>query len=229
MKNSRRGGRERTTVSQEDYLKAIRKMQQEEQVPISARLSEELNVTPPAVTAALKRMARNGYVKLGPRGRINLTAKGRDIADHLVLRHRLAEKLLVEVLGMPWTRVHEEAERLEHAISPEVEELLLKYFGRESRCPHGIPLYGGLARLRKTEGARPLTEARPGQRVEILRVYEKDPRFLDYLDRQRLRLGTRLQVEHKDYDDTVQAVVAGRTVHFGKTAAEKIWVKPVRR
>jgi DtxR family Mn-dependent transcriptional regulator len=228
MKNSRRGGRERTTVSQEDYLKAIRKMQQEEQVPISARLSEELSVTPPAVTAALKRMARNGYVKLGPRGRINLTVKGRDIADHLVLRHRLAEKLLVEVLSMPWTRVHEEAERLEHAISPEVEELLLKYFGRESRCPHGIPLYGGLARLRKTEGARPLIEARPGQRVEILRVYEKDPRFLDYLDRQRLRLGTRLQVEHKDYDDTVQAVVAGRTVHLGRTAAEKIWVKPVR-
>lgn len=229
MKNFRRGGREHTTVSQEDYLKAIRKMQQEEQVPISARLSEELNVTPPAVTAALKRMARNGYVKIGPRGGINLTAKGRDIADHLVLRHRLAEKLLVEVLGMPWTRVHEEAERLEHAISPAVEDLLLKHFGRQSRCPHGMPLYGGLARLRKTDGARPLTEARTGQRVEILRVYEKDPRFLDYLDRQRLRLGTRLQVEHRDYDDTLQAVVAGRTVHLGKTAAEKIWVKPLRR
>jgi len=228
MKDSRRGSRERTTVSQEDYLKAIRKMQQEELVPISARLSEELNVTPPAVTAALKRMARNGYVKLGPRGRITLTAKGRDIADHLVLRHRLAEKLLVEVLGMPWTRVHGEAERLEHAISPEVEELLLKYFGRQSRCPHGIPLYGGLARLRKTEGAHPLTAAHPGQRVEILRVFEKDPDFLDYLDRQRLRLGTRLQVEHRDYDDTVQAVVAGRTVHLGKSAAEKIWVKPLR-
>lgn len=228
MKDSRRGSRERTTVSQEDYLKAIRKMQQEEQVPISARLSEELKVTPPAVTAALKRMSRNSYVKLGPRGRITLTAKGRDIADHLVLRHRLAEKLLVEVLGMPWTRVHEEAERLEHAISPEVEELLLNYFGRQSRCPHGIPLYGGLARLRKTEGAHPLTAARPGQRVEILRVFEKDPDFLDYLDRQRLRLGTRLQVEHKDYDETVQAVVAGRTVHLGKSAAEKIWVKPLR-
>lgn len=227
MKDSR-PHRERTTVSQEDYLKAIRKMQQEELVPISARLSEELGVTPPAVTAALKRMSRNGYVKLGPRGRITLTEKGRDIADHLVLRHRLAEKLLVEVLGMPWTRVHEEAEKLEHAISPEVEELLLKYFGRKSRCPHGIPLYGGLARLRREEGAHPLAEARIGQRVEILRVYEKDPRFLDYLDRQRLRLGTRLQIEHKDYDDTVQALVAGRTVHLGPGATGKIWVKPVR-
>ncbi|MCI0355358.1 MAG: metal-dependent transcriptional regulator, partial [Acidobacteria bacterium] len=149
MKNSSRPDSTRATVSQEDYLKAIRKMQEADQDPISARLSEELDVTPPAVTAALKRMARNGYVKLGPRGRINLTPKGREIADHLVLRHRLAEKLLVDVLGMSWTRVHVEAERLEHAISPEVEELLLRYFGGDSRCPHGMPLRGGLARLRR--------------------------------------------------------------------------------
>lgn len=220
-----RGDRIRATVSQEDYLKAIRKMQQEELVPISARLSEELGVTPPAVTAALKRMARNGYVKLGPRGRITLTVKGREIADHLVLRHRLAEKLLTDVLGMSWTHVHEEAERLEHAISPEVEGLLLNYFGRDSRCPHGTPLFGGLARLRRTEGARPLSGARVGERVEVLRVFEKDPRFLDYLDRVKIRVGSRLQVEHRDYDDTVQAVVAGRTLHLGKGVAEKIWVK----
>ena len=228
MRDSPRRSSTRTTVSQEDYLKAIRKMQEAELEPISARLSEELGVTPPAVTAALKRMARNGYVRLGPRGRIHLTDKGREIADHLVLRHRLAEKLLVDVLGMPWTRVHAEAERLEHAISPEVEALLLKYFGAESRCPHGMPLQGGLARLRRREGARRLSDTRVGERVEILHVFEKDPRFLDYLDRQRLRVGTRLQVEHKDYDETVEAVVAGRTVHLGKSAAEKIWVKPVR-
>lgn len=225
MNSPARGDRSGATVSQEDYLKAIRKMQQEELVPISARLSEELGVTPPAVTAALKRMARNGYVKLGPRGRIALSGKGREIADHLVLRHRLAEKLLTDVLGMSWTRVHEEAEKLEHAISPEVEELLLKYFGRDSRCPHGTPLFGGLAHLRRTEGARPLSDARVGERVEVLRVFEKDPRFLDHLDRIKIRVGTRLQVEHRDYDDTVQAVVAGRTLHLGKGVAEKIWVK----
>jgi DtxR family Mn-dependent transcriptional regulator len=228
MRDSARRGSNRTTVSQEDYLKAIRNMQEEEQAPISARLSEELSVTPPAVTAALKRMARDGYVKLGPRGRINLTGKGREVADHLVLRHRLAEKLLTELLGMPWTRVHEEAERLEHAISPAVEALLLKHFGRNSSCPHGTPLVGGLARLRRRADARPLNQVRVGQRVEILWVYEKDPRFLDYLDRQRLRVGTRMQVEHKDYDDTVEALVAGRTVHLGKGASEKIWVRPLR-
>src|SRR3990172_8454531 len=111
------GRRQRSSVSQEDYLKAILEMEQEDQVPNGARLSDELGVTPPAVTAALKRMARHGTP-----------------------RHQLAEKLLVEVLGMSWTRVHDEAEKPEHAISPELEELLLKHFGADTTCPHGAPL-----------------------------------------------------------------------------------------
>jgi hypothetical protein len=73
-----------------------------------------------------------------------------------------------------------------------------------------------------------LSDARVGERVEIVHVLEKDARFLDYLDRQRLRVRTRLQLEHKDYDETVEALVAGRTVHLGKSAAEKIWVKLIR-
>ena len=111
--------REKTTVSQEDYLKAIWEIVQEEQVPISARLAEDLGVTPPAVTAALKRMNRDGYLRVARDGRIELTRRGRHLAEHLVLRHRLAEKLLTEVLGLEWTKAHEEAERLEHGISRE--------------------------------------------------------------------------------------------------------------
>lgn len=229
VESARAGRRSHATVSQEDYLKAIWEMEQEEQVPISARLSEELGVTPPAVTAALKRMVRDGYVRLGRRGRIKLTPKGSDLAEHLMLRHNLAERLLTEVLGMPWTRVHDEAEKLEHAISPELENLLLKYFGREGHCPHGNPIGGGLARLReKHSDVRPLSAVRAGQRVEILRVFEKDSQFLDYLDGMRLQVGTRLVIERKDYGETVEASVAGRTVHLGKGAADKIWVKPLR-
>ncbi|OFV85603.1 MAG: hypothetical protein A3D93_01655 [Acidobacteria bacterium RIFCSPHIGHO2_12_FULL_67_30] len=219
------GRRQRSSVSQEDYLKAILEMEQEDQVPNGARLSDELGVTPPAVTAALKRMARHGTVRLEARGRIELTRKGRELAGHLILRHQLAEKLLVEVLGMSWTRVHDEAEKLEHAISPELEQLLLKHFGTDTTCPHGAPLSGGLAALKRTEKARPLSEVPAGQRVEILCVFEKDRRFLDYLDQRRLRPGTRLVVEHRDYDEA-QLVVAGKTVHLGKNATERIWVKP---
>src|SRR5271154_2371669 len=145
--------REQTSVSQEDYLKAILEIVQEEQVPISARLAEDLSVTPPAVTAALKRMTRSGHLRVRRDGRIELSAKGRSAAQHLVLRHRLAEKLLIDVIGLAWSRAHEEAELLEHGISPEVVRLLLERFGRESRCPHGVPLLGGMARLRRRHGA----------------------------------------------------------------------------
>src|ERR1700723_2631269 len=124
--------REKTSVPQEDCLKEIWELVQEEQTPISARLAEDLDVTPPAVTAALKRMTRGGFLHVRRDGRIELTAKGESIAQHLVLRHRLAEKLLTDVIGLPWSRAHDEAERLEHGISAEVVDLLLKRFGRES-------------------------------------------------------------------------------------------------
>jgi DtxR family transcriptional regulator, Mn-dependent transcriptional regulator len=220
--------REETSVSQEDYLKAIWELVQEEQAPISARLAEDLGVTPPAVTAALKRMTRGGYLRVLREGRIELTARGKEIAKHLVLRHRLAEKLLTDVIGLEWSRAHEEAERLEHGISPEVEALLLKRFGRESRCPHGVPLDGGMAALRKKHGAVRLSEAGVGHSYEVLRVYEKDPKFLEFLVRRNLRPAAHLRVHRREYDETMVISVAGHSsarIHLGKPATERIWVR----
>src|SRR5258708_36684835 len=137
--------REQTSVSQEDYLKALWEMLEENQLPISARLAEELNVTPPAVTAALKRMTRDGHVKIERAGRIHLTEKGRKNAQHLMLRHQLAEMLLTEVIGLSWPKAHAEAERMGHAISPEVEALLLERVARKTTCPHGGPIKGGIS------------------------------------------------------------------------------------
>src|SRR5271155_4468603 len=154
--------REKTSVSQEDYLKAIWEIVQEEQVPISARLAEDLSVTPPAVTAALKRMARGGYLRVRRDGRIELSAKGKSAARHLVLRHNLAEKLLTDVIGLEWSRAHEEAERLEHGISPEVSRLLLKRSASQTPCPHAVPLLGGMPQLRRKHGALRLSAAEPG-------------------------------------------------------------------
>jgi len=222
--------RETTSVSQEDYLKAIWELVQEEQQPISARLAEDLGVTPPAVTAALKRMTRAGYLRVLREGRIELTARGKEIAKHLVLRHRLAEKLLTDVIGLEWSRAHEEAERLEHGISPEVESLLLKRFGRDSRCPHGVPLDGGMATLRKKYGAVRLSEAEVGRSFEVLRVFEKDPKFLEFLVHLNLRPSARLRVYRREYDETMEMSVAGhgdRHIHLGKSATERIWVRPL--
>lgn len=218
--------REKTSVSQEDYLKAIWEIVQEEQTPISARLAEDLAVTPPAVTAALKRMTRGGFLRVERSGRIALTPKGRKIAEHLVLRHRLAEKLLTDVIGLEWPRAHEEAERLEHGVSTEVVALLLKRFGRESRCPHGVPLFGGLPKLRKKYGAVKLADAPLGHGYEVLRVYEKERDFLNFLAGLGILPGTRLRVVKREYDETMTVLLgtSAKKVYLGKPATSRIWV-----
>src|SRR6202048_1955723 len=201
-------------------------MLEEDQMPISARLAEELNVTPPAVTAALKRMTRDGHVRVERSGRIDLTKKGRQVAERLALRHQLAEMLLTEVIGLSWAKAHDEAERLEHAISPEVEALLLKRFGSNKTCPHGVPIRGGIAKLRR-QGAILLSDLRASEKAEILCVYEKDAQFLQFLENLHLRPETRVEVKKREYDETMTLRSGGRTMHLGKPATSRIWVRRI--
>jgi len=216
--------REKTSVSQEDYLKAIWEMLEENQTSIGARLAEELGVTPPAVTAAMKRMSRDGHVKVDRGGRILLTEKGRKVAQHLALRHQLAEMLLTEVIGVPWAKAHAEAERLEHAISPEVEALLLKRFAGRKTCPNGVPVNGGVRELRKQGGVL-LSELRANEAAEILCVYEKDEGFLDFLEGLQLRPTSKVEVLKREYDETMTVRSGGRKMYLGKPATTRIWVR----
>src|SRR6266849_955306 len=199
-------------------------MLEEDQTPISARLAEELNVTPPAVTAALKRMTRDGHVRVDREGRIDLTRRGRQFADRLALRHQLAELLLTDVIGLPWSKAHDEAERMEHAITPEVEALLLKRFRDKKTCPHGVPMRGGIPQLRK-QGAVLLADLRAKEAGEILCVYEKDAQFLEFLEGLRLRPSTTVDVLKREYDETMTLRVDGKTIHLGKPATSRIWVR----
>lgn len=216
--------REKTSVSQEDYLKAIWEMLEEGQTPISARLAEELEVTPPAVTAALKRMTRANLVRVDRSGRIELSRKGRAVAERMALRHQLAEKLLTEVIGLPWARAHQEAERVEHAISPEVEALLLKRFGEKANCPHGVPIRGGIAKLRE-QGSVAMSELRARDKAEVVAVYEKDGKFLEFLEGLHLRPGAAVEIMQREYDETMTVRAGGKTIHLGKPATARIWVR----
>lgn len=216
--------RDKTSVSQEDYLKSIWEMLEEAQTPISARLAEDLRVTPPAVTAALKRMTRDGHVRVQRSGCIDLTRKGRAVAERLALRHQLAEMLLTEVIGLSWAKAHDEAERMEHAISPEVEVLLLKRFGNKKSCPHGVPMRGGIAKLRQ-RGAVLLAELRPKESGEIVCVYEKDRQFLEFLEGLHLRPTTRVEVLKREYDETMTLRADKKKLHLGKPATTRIWVR----
>ncbi|MBI3016299.1 MAG: metal-dependent transcriptional regulator [Candidatus Tectomicrobia bacterium] len=214
------------TVSKENYLKTIWHLQYEGQSPIAARLAEELAVSPPAVTAALKRMAKEGYVKVGPQGRILLTAKGKRIAVTLVRRHRLVEKLLADVIRMPWYRVHEEAEILEHAISPELERCLVSLFGREGTCPHGYPLSVEAPREDRKGGVKILESAAPGDSLKIIRVHEKDQSFMEYLHRLGLRPGASFRVLERNYGGALVVEIGGRKTTLSREAVTKIWAAP---
>ena len=125
------------TVSKEDYLKAILEAESEGETVISATLAHWLSVSPPAVTMALRRLKKDGLVRVQNGGEVSLTAAGRKIARKLTLRHHLIERMLAEMFGMEWYKVHDEAERLEHAVSPDFEAKLLAKLGRGGACPHG--------------------------------------------------------------------------------------------
>jgi DtxR family Mn-dependent transcriptional regulator len=163
-------------------------------------------------------------VRVDREGRIDLTSKGRKIAERLALRHQLAEMLLTDVIGLSWAKAHDEAERLEHAISPEVEALLLKRFSDKKSCPHGVPMSGGIAKLRK-QGAVLLSDLRADDKAQIVCVYEKDAQFLDFLEGLRLRPETQVEVKKREYDETMTLRAAGRTMHLGKPATSRIWVR----
>jgi DtxR family Mn-dependent transcriptional regulator len=132
--------------------------------------------------------------------------------------------LLTEVIGLSWAKAHDEAERLEHAISPEVEALLLKRFGDKKTCPHGVPLRGGIAKLRE-QGAVPLSDLRSREKAEVIAVHEKDPQFLEFLEGLRLHPGTHLEILNREYDETMTLRSSGKTMHLGKPATSRIWVR----
>ena len=150
------------TVSKEDYLKAILEAEGEGEQVIAARLAHWLSVSAPAVTMALRRLKRDGLVSVRQDGRVQLTGEGRKIARRLAIRHHLIERMLYEVFGMAWYKVHDEAERLEHAVSSDFEALLSRKLGRGGPCPHGNPSTPEHPNLKRKRGLLLLSETQPG-------------------------------------------------------------------
>src|SRR5579859_5098140 len=180
------------TGSKEDYLKAILEAESEGQNVISATLAHWLSVSPPAVTMALKRLKKDGLVTVRADGRVQLTPKGRAIAQRTVFRHHLIERMLAETFGMEWYKVHDEAERLEHAVSPDFEKKLVEKLGRGGFCPHGNELGAASPAARRRNGLTLLSAAAEGKSYTVASVYERDRKLLEFLDRNNIRPGSRL-------------------------------------
>src|SRR5205823_15131369 len=163
---------------------------------IGARLAKHMSVAAPAVTEAIHRMTRGGYVKVGRGKALTLTTKGKQIAEVMARRRRLLERWLTDTLGLNWTDAHEEAHRLEHAISPRVEDRLAELLGMPSTCPHGNPIPGMAAPLKRV-APFPLAQARVGASVVVERITEEaeaDKNLLKHLWRHNVRPGRRLKI-----------------------------------
>jgi DtxR family transcriptional regulator, Mn-dependent transcriptional regulator len=205
------------TVSKEDYLKAIFEAQSEGENVISATLANWLKVSPPAVTMALRRLRRDGLVNVRKDGRVVLTPQGSRI-----------ERMLTEIFGMPWYKTHEEAERLEHAVSAEFEALLVKKLGRGGSCPHGNHAIVDSPAKRRKAGLTLLSEAEAGESYSVASVYERDAALCELLDRRGLRPGSKFHLRERNYDRTLSLETSAGAIVLGTPAAEKIWVRPIR-
>jgi DtxR family Mn-dependent transcriptional regulator len=213
------------TVSKEDYLKAILEAESEGETVISATLAHWLKVSPPAVTMALRRLKKDGFVRVQPDGQVRLSAAGRKIARRLTLRHHLVERMLSEVFGMEWYKVHDEAERLEHAVSPDFEARLLAKLG-QGACPHGNLSERESPASRRRRGLLLMSEAETGKHYLVSGIYERDRQLLEFLEARGIRPGVKLDLLERNYDQTISVRTGKGAVILGRVSAEKVWLAP---
>jgi DtxR family Mn-dependent transcriptional regulator len=213
-----------TTVTEENYLKAIYKYMQRDGAVSTTLLSQELATSPASVTDMAKKMSEKGLVVHQPYRGVTLTDEGERLALKVIRKHRLWEVFLVEKLEFSWDEVHETAEELEHIHSPELIEKLDQFLNFPRFDPHGdpIPDEHGTIHERNTV---PLLEVAPGQEVSIAAVLMDSPEFLRYLDRLHFTIGTRLEVlEHIPFDDSRLLRSNGRELIINRAVAENILV-----
>ena len=210
------------------YLEAIYYVWSEGEPLRSARLADWLGVSRPTVTVALRRMARDGMVRMNAHKEIELTAKGRRAAEAIVRRHRIMERWLTDGLGLDWVTADAEAARLEHAVSEVVERRLYEVLGRPRTCPHGNPIPGYSEAA--PEEVR-LATLRTGAAASISRVSEvaerEAPLLLAYLHERNLTPGRAIKVlEVDDVARTLRLRAAGREVTLSHETAAKLWAVP---
>src|SRR5690349_8377816 len=152
---------------------------------------------------AIKRLKRDGLIRVARDGRLSLSASGREIANRLLHRHHLIERMLTEIFGLEWYKVHDEAEQLEHAVSADFEQKLIERLGPEGVCPHGNVVGMDAPGDRRARGLKPLEEALPNERLAIVSVFERDRALLEYLDAAGIRPGVVVKVLEVDGGVTI--------------------------
>lgn len=213
--------------STQDYLKSIWALAEWTDRPVtSAQLAERLSLRPSTVSDAVRKLGAQGLVLHAPYGDIELTELGRRYAIAMVRRHRLIETFLVHTLGYRWDQVHDEAERLEHAVSDFMIDRIDELLQHPSRDPHGDPIPRPDGSIRSPR-AVPLAEISAGSVVVVERISDESPEMLQFLEDRGITLDTRLHVEPgSPFSDAVGIRIEGATeaVVLGRSATEAIYV-----
>jgi DtxR family Mn-dependent transcriptional regulator len=207
----------------EEYLEAIHALEEEGVIVIQARLVERLGHSAQSVSEMVHRLETEGYLERKGRG-VALTSQGRARAESVVRKHRLAERFLVEVVGLPWHKAHIEAGRWEHVISDEVEKRFVEILGNPSTCPHGNPIPG----VPQVVGVQhPLADAEPGQHVRLARITEQieiDLDALEYLSDHGLIPGVDATISAKGPDGTLTLELGETSIALGPALCRQLYV-----
>jgi DtxR family Mn-dependent transcriptional regulator len=207
------------TVAEEEYLQTLLWLYEAGLSMTGANLARAMQLSPPTVHEMVGRLERDGYITRAGDKTISFTETGREHAEGIVRRHRLIERFLTDVLGIPWDEVHEEAERLEHAMSPVLEERMLAAIGDAKTCPHGHPIAAG-TRIDRV----PLADVEPGASVTILRFENEAEDLLHYLKTSGLEPGLKGKVVSSSPDEVVVEAANGRQCSVTWSVAETVSV-----
>ncbi len=218
----------RPTPTVEDYLGVIYTLSRDGELVIGRRLADWLEVSAPTVTVTLQRMIRDGWVTMDEDKSIHLTPAGLEAARSVLTRHMLTELLLARVLGVPWSQVHAEADRLEHGVSSETAARVADIVQDSPACPHGNPLPGREEEV--TRDLVPLLEATPNREYTLARVHEeieRVPELMAYLEASGLIPGAPITLlEALPFNETVAVRSAGRDIVLGMAVARWLWLNP---
>jgi DtxR family transcriptional regulator, Mn-dependent transcriptional regulator len=209
---------EHATVAEEEYLQVLFWLEEAGLPMTGANVARAMQLSPPTVHEMIGRLERDGYITRAGDKTISFTENGAEHAEGIVRRHRLIERFLTDVLGIPWDEVHEEAERLEHAMSPVLEERMLAAIGDAKTCPHGHPIVAGS----RVEGV-PLADVAEGASVKVLRLENEAEELLHYLKDAGLEPGLEAIVGAGD-EHEVLLDAGGREVRVLRTVAETVSV-----
>jgi DtxR family Mn-dependent transcriptional regulator len=209
---------DQATVAEEEYLQIIYWLQEARLPMTGANIARAMQVSAPTVHEMIGRLEEDGYVTRAEDKSLSFTKSGFGHAAQIVRRHRLIERFLTDVFDIPWDQVHEEAEKLEHWMSPVVEERMLRAIGDAKTCPHGHPIFEG-----DREQGVPLADVEEGATVRVLRFENEAEDLLHYLKDTGLRPGLEGKLDHSG-DDEIVIVSNGTTHSITRSVAETVSV-----